>query len=139
MAPAAALLLRGINDQLPAFEAHAAESVDQVPGVLLADIEERGTRHHADGTERLARQRGFIQQEADDIRGADVLAFQRLWNRNAPDDQISEDGVYGAMTEDRIKRAPAEGFGIGAICGTSGRVVMHNIPDTSDRSLECAD
>jgi hypothetical protein len=81
----------------------------------------------------------FDHTASPDIRGADVLAFQRLWNRNAPDDQISEDGAYGPMTEDRVKRAPAEGFGIGAICGTSGRVVVHNIPDTSTRSTECAD
>lgn len=53
-----------------------------------------------------------------DIRGADVLAFQRLWNRNAPDDPIVEDGAYGPMTAARIQRAPAEGFGIGAGCAT---------------------
>jgi len=58
----------------------------------------------------------FDHLSSPDIRGADVLAFQRLWNRNAPDDQIAEDGQYGPMTEERIKRAPAEGFGIGALC-----------------------
>ncbi len=58
----------------------------------------------------------FDHVASPDIRGADVLAFQRLWNRNAPDDPISEDGSYGAMTEARVKRAPAEGFGIGALC-----------------------
>jgi len=82
----------------------------------------------------------FDHTASPDIRGADILAFQRLWNRNAPDDQIGEDGVYGAMTEDRLKRAPAEGFGIGAICGLSARTfTVRNIPDTSDRSTECAD
>jgi len=58
----------------------------------------------------------FDHLDSPDIRGADVLAFQRLWNRNAPDDPIAEDGQYGPMTEDRVKRAPAEGFGIGALC-----------------------
>ncbi|HEX5062729.1 MAG TPA: M15 family metallopeptidase [Kofleriaceae bacterium] len=58
----------------------------------------------------------FDHLSSPDIRGADVLAFQRLWNRNAPDDPITEDGQYGPMTEERVKRAPAEGFGIGAPC-----------------------
>jgi len=59
----------------------------------------------------------FDHTASPDIRGADVLAFQRLWNRNA-DDKITEDGSYGPMTEARIQRAPAEGFGIGALCAS---------------------
>jgi len=55
----------------------------------------------------------FDHLASPDIRGADVLAFQRLWNRNAPDDLIDEDGSWGPMTEARVQRAPAEGFGIG--------------------------
>jgi hypothetical protein len=55
----------------------------------------------------------FDHVASPDIRGADVLAFQRLWNRNAPADPIAEDGVYGPATEARVKQAPAEGFGIG--------------------------
>jgi hypothetical protein len=51
-----------------------------------------------------------------DARGADVLAFQRLWNRNVPDDAIEEDGEYGPITRDRVRRSPAEGFPIGAPC-----------------------
>jgi hypothetical protein len=58
----------------------------------------------------------FEHLSSPDIRGADVLAFQKLWNRNAPNDQIDEDGVYGPMTAARLKMAPAEGFGIGALC-----------------------
>ncbi len=58
----------------------------------------------------------FDHLESPDIRGADVLAFQRLWNRNAPDDQIAEDGDYGPSTAMRVARAPAEGFGVGALC-----------------------
>lgn len=63
----------------------------------------------------------FDHLESPDIRGADVLAFQRLWNRNAPGDRITEDGSYGPMTEARVKRAPAEGFGIGALCAARVR------------------
>ncbi len=51
-----------------------------------------------------------------DIRGLSVQAFQRLWNRNHPDDKIAEDGAYGGQTEARIKQAPIGGFAIGAMC-----------------------
>ena len=61
----------------------------------------------------------FDHLASPDIRGADILAFQRLWNRNAPDDQIAEDGDYGSATEARVKLAPAEGFGIGALCASA--------------------
>lgn len=54
--------------------------------------------------------------------GQTVLAFQRLWNRNAPDDQIDEDGIYGPQTEARVKMAPAEGFGLGAQCDSARRI-----------------
>jgi hypothetical protein len=63
----------------------------------------------------------FDHLASADIRGAGVLAFQRLWNRNAPGDQLTEDGDYGPATEERVKRAPAEGFGIGAVCATRRR------------------
>lgn len=66
----------------------------------------------------------FDHTSSPDIRGADVLAFQRLWNRNAPDDPIAEDGNYGPATEARVKVAPAEGFGIGASCSARFLVPM---------------
>ncbi len=49
-----------------------------------------------------------------DLRGDDVKAFQRLWNRNHPEDPIAEDGVWGPDTESRMKQSPAAGFPIGA-------------------------
>ncbi len=49
-------------------------------------------------------------------KGLDVEAFQRLWNRNHPNDKIDEDGVWGPMTRDRLKKSPAKGFDIGATC-----------------------
>lgn len=63
----------------------------------------------------------FDHLASADLRGADVLAFQRLWNRNAPDDQIAEDGGFGPATAARVKVAPAEGFGIGATCANRRR------------------
>jgi D-alanyl-D-alanine carboxypeptidase len=47
----------------------------------------------------------------------DVLAFQKLWNRNHPTDKITEDGRYNPATEQRLKQAPADGFAIGPACG----------------------
>lgn len=48
-----------------------------------------------------------------DLRGDDVKAFQRLWNRNHPEDKIGEDGVWGPDTEARLKKSPAAGFPVG--------------------------
>lgn len=50
------------------------------------------------------------------LSGLSVLAFQRLWNRNNPDDLIDEDGSYGPITEARLTRSPIGGFPIGARC-----------------------
>jgi hypothetical protein len=49
-------------------------------------------------------------------RAVDVLAFQQLWNRNNPSDPIAESGHYGPETEQRLKKAPADGFAIGSAC-----------------------
>lgn len=57
---------------------------------------------------------------AKEQRSLDVLAFQKLWNRNNPADKISEDGAWGPNTEARMKKSPASGFPTGAQCGSSG-------------------
>lgn len=54
--------------------------------------------------------------ETVDLRARSVAAFQRLWNRNHPDDPIEEDGDYGPTTESRILKSPAAGFALGAPC-----------------------
>lgn len=59
----------------------------------------------------------FEYLASDDLRGQDISAFQRLWNRNHPEDTIATDGVYGSDTEARLKSAPATGFPLGADCG----------------------
>ena len=72
----------------------------------------------------------FDHLGSPDIRGRDVLAFQRLWNRNHPNDQIAEDGDYGPMTEARLKQAPATGFAKGACNSARGvEVVSVDGPD----------
>jgi hypothetical protein len=50
----------------------------------------------------------------------DVLAFQRLWNRNHPTDKISEDGRYSPAVEQRLKQAPPDGFVLGPTCVKAG-------------------
>jgi D-alanyl-D-alanine carboxypeptidase len=51
----------------------------------------------------------------------DVLAFQKLWNRNNPNDKIPEDGRYSPTTEQRLKQAPADGFKQGPSCTKPGK------------------
>ncbi len=58
----------------------------------------------------------FIGGGTINMQGLSVLAFQRLWNRNNPNDKIAEDGAYGPMTEARLAKAPVGGFLKGANC-----------------------
>lgn len=51
-----------------------------------------------------------------DVRSLSVLAFQKLYNRNFPEDPITEDGVYGPQTEGALKSSPANGFTAGPRC-----------------------
>jgi hypothetical protein len=48
--------------------------------------------------------------------GLDIEAFQRLWNRNHPDEPLPTDGEWGDPTEDALRRAPAQGFPVGPTC-----------------------
>ncbi|MEM7604842.1 MAG: carboxypeptidase regulatory-like domain-containing protein [Myxococcota bacterium] len=47
-----------------------------------------------------------------DQRSDSVLAFQRLWNLNHPEDPIAEDSDYGPQTDARLRQSPAGGFPI---------------------------
>lgn len=49
--------------------------------------------------------------------GTDVLAFQKLWNRNHPTDKLNEDGRYSPAVEQRLKQSPPDGFELGPSCG----------------------
>ncbi len=51
----------------------------------------------------------------------DVRAFQKLWNRNHPEDAIVENGLYGAPTEQRLKKSPPSGFTNGPSCRAVAR------------------
>ncbi|HEY6039068.1 MAG TPA: M15 family metallopeptidase, partial [Kofleriaceae bacterium] len=74
----------------------------------------------------------FDHTSSPDDRGLDTKAFQVLWNKNHPTDQIATDGAYGPQTEARLKQTPATGFAIGPSCTThqfSADVVSINGPD----------
>lgn len=77
----------------------------------------------------------FDHLESPDLRGADVQAFQRLWNLNHPDDLIAEDGDYGPQTADKLGLAPAEGFAIGASCGVGDDHAVQVVSLTGPTSL----
>lgn len=48
----------------------------------------------------------------DDIGNIGIKAFQRLWNKHNPADQITVDGVWGPQTAARLNKSPADGFGV---------------------------
>jgi MYXO-CTERM domain-containing protein len=56
-----------------------------------------------------------------DLRSRSVLAFQRLWNDNRPNDRIDEDGVAGPMTLARLAQSPTEGFPLAGRCTRAPR------------------
>lgn len=45
-----------------------------------------------------------------DIRKTAILAFQKLWNKNYPNQRILEDGEWGPQTENALNRSPLTGF-----------------------------
>jgi N-acetylmuramoyl-L-alanine amidase len=49
---------------------------------------------------------------ARDLRKATILAFQQLWNKNHPTEEIGDDGLWGDETESALNRSPAMGFAI---------------------------
>ena len=62
------------------------------------------------------------------MKGLSVRAFQRLWNRNHPNDTIAEDGLYGPATEARLAKAPVGGFPKGALCMQSMSADVDDAP-----------
>lgn len=99
---------------------------------LISAMSARGWAHDVPGDAVH-----FDHLSTADIRGKDVLAFQRLWNRNNPGDKISEDGAYGPQTEARIKAAPATGFTKGPTCTTMATAYVADVlsVDGPDRVL----
>jgi hypothetical protein len=70
----------------------------------------------------------YDHADSPDLTGVDVLAFQRLWNRNHPEDPIAEDGDYADETERRIEHAPPQGFSQGACQAAAMPMQMQQPP-----------
>ena len=87
----------------------------------------------------------FDFRGGQDIRAVSVRAFQRLWNRNNPQDPIAEDGAYGPQTEARLARSPSGGFRQGARCASRALlapeqvgVSLHWSPEDGDATPSSA-
>ncbi len=52
----------------------------------------------------------YVGRGTKDIRGTAMLAFQKLWNKNNPNDKIGEDSEYGPQTESRLNQSSVKGF-----------------------------
>lgn len=61
-----------------------------------------------------------FEGSGSDLRAQSVLAFQRLWNDNHPNDRLDEDGVAGPITLDRLASSPTTGFGTAGRCVRGG-------------------
>lgn len=53
---------------------------------------------------------GSAKPVKEDTRTAGIRAFQKLWNRYNPHDQIPVDGTYSSPTAERMSKAPVNGF-----------------------------
>lgn len=53
----------------------------------------------------------FLGSGTKDIRSLAILAFQKLWNKNNPQDRILEDGIYGPQVQRCLNQSPINGFG----------------------------
>lgn len=104
---------------------HPGESNHEIGTAL--DIKEAGTWRPALEAEDF-RWLGASDRVHFDYKGpsagarsaTDVLAFQKLWNRNHKDDPINETGRYDLATEQRLKKSPPSGFALGASCSRGG-------------------
>ncbi|WP_019500957.1 peptidoglycan-binding protein [Pseudanabaena sp. PCC 6802] len=55
----------------------------------------------------------FVGGGTKDISSISVLAFQKLWNENNPQNRIAEDGRFGPATDACLAESPMEGFAKG--------------------------
>jgi hypothetical protein len=54
----------------------------------------------------------YVGEGTKDIGSTAMLAIQKLWNKNHPNERIGEDGDDGSQTGDALNRSPAMGFEI---------------------------
>lgn len=74
----------------------------------------------------------YVGEGRVDLGGLSVLAFQKLWNRNHPEDPIAEDSSYGDDTEKRLALSPVGGFAKGADCSQNAPAVPTTPPPKTD-------
>ena len=52
----------------------------------------------------------FDYASVKDLAQQNLIAFQRLWNRYNPSQQIAEDGIYGTATANAFYNTPCDGW-----------------------------
>jgi LAS superfamily LD-carboxypeptidase LdcB len=52
----------------------------------------------------------FDYNGSPDIAQQGLIAFQRLWNANNPNSQLTVDGIYGPATADALYNTPCNGW-----------------------------
>ncbi|MBM4358134.1 MAG: D-alanyl-D-alanine carboxypeptidase family protein [Deltaproteobacteria bacterium] len=72
---------------------------------------------HFDFVGRDAKEKAQVKRIADAHAGLDVRAFQRLWNKQHPDESLGESGVFDERTETALRRTPVSGFAGATTCG----------------------
>ncbi|KAG2440738.1 hypothetical protein HXX76_003595 [Chlamydomonas incerta] len=103
----------GVN--LPGTSYHEsglAIDVDN-PGAWVTDLKNGGWQYPypvEDNVHFEWRAGGLNQAAVLEIAKTNLKAFQRLWNRNNPNDQIKVDGVYGDDSMARLNKAPCDGW-----------------------------
>lgn len=65
---------------------------------------------HFDFVGRDAKEKAAVKRLSEVHAGLDVRAFQRLWNKNYPDESVGESGSFDERTESALRRAPVGGF-----------------------------
>jgi hypothetical protein len=65
---------------------------------------------HFDFVGRDPKEKAAVKRLSEVHAGLDVRAFQRLWNKNHPDESVGESGTFDERTEAALRRAPVGGF-----------------------------
>jgi MYXO-CTERM domain-containing protein len=86
-------------------------------GAAISDMQSNGWTHSYPSSDPV--HFDYTAGGTVDLRGESVLAFQKLWNLNNPNDKIAEDGSYGPMTASKVAQSPATGFALGTTCAPS--------------------
>ena len=54
----------------------------------------------------------FDYLASDDLAQVNLIAFQKLYNINNPNNKIAEDGIYGPATDTALYNAPCNGYAL---------------------------